>query len=236
MLRPEAELPLVALKEKISAELNMLLKRRMEGSAEVEDEKRGGLQTVEPPSLRVVVPAVPGGGIEGASLISDEPPPLMPVRRLQNYAFCLRQFYFQWVENVFLDNADTVEGSAVHRQTDKPSALPEDLKELELPEGARLRSLQLESATLGLVGKIDVCEGTSEGIEVIDHKKGSARRGENGERLTKEYDAVQVAAYALLLREAGHVVTAASIYYASDRRRVSVPLTDELLASVLPNA
>ena len=40
---------------------------------------------------------------------------------------------------------DDVEGSAAHRQTDKPSALPEDPKELELPEGARLRSLQLKS-------------------------------------------------------------------------------------------
>lgn len=158
---------------------------------------------------------------------------MMPVRRLQNYAYCPRLFYYQWVENLFEENADTAEGSAVHRQTDKPSALPEDPKELELPEGARLRSLQIESETLGLVGKIDVCEGTGDGIEVIDHKKGSARRGENGERVAKEYDAVQVAAYALLLREQGQTVRAASIYYASDRRRVPVLLTEELLVSVL---
>lgn len=164
---------------------------------------------------------------------TEEPPPLLPVRRLQNYAYCPRLFYFQWVENLFEENADTAAGSAVHRQTDKPSALPEDPKEMELPEGARLRSLQLESQTLGLVGKIDICEGTGEGIEVIDHKKGSARRGENGERLPKEPDAVQVAAYVLLLREQGHTVRGASIYYAGDRRRVPVPLNDELMASVL---
>jgi len=170
---------------------------------------------------------------EPSTALPEEPAPLMPVRRLQNYAYCPRLFYYQWVENLFEENADTVEGSAAHRQTDKPSALPEDPKELELPEGARLRSLQLESETLGLVGKIDVCEGTGDGIEVIDHKKGSARRGENGERVAKEYDAVQVAAYALLLREQGQTVSAASIYYTSDRRRVPVPLTDELLAGVL---
>ena len=80
------------------------------------------------------------------------------------------------MEDLVLENADTVAGSAQHRQVDKPSALPEDPKELELPEGPCLRSLQLESETLGLVGKIDVVEGTSEGIEVIDHKKGSAMR------------------------------------------------------------
>jgi CRISPR-associated protein Cas1 len=158
--------------------------------------------------------------------------PMMPVRRLQNYAFCPRQFYFQWVEDLFLENADTVEGSAKHRQVDKPSALPEAPKELELPEGVRLRSLQLESETLGLVGKIDVVEGTGQGMEVIDHKKGAARRGENGERIAKEYDAVQVAAYVLLLREAGHTVASGSIYYAADRRRVPVVLSEELFATV----
>ncbi len=99
----------------------------------------------------------------------------MPVRRLQNYAYCARLFYYQWVEDLFVENADIVKGSADHRQVDKPSASPEDPKELELPEGARLRSLQLEGETLGLVGKIDVVEGTVSGMEVIDHKKGGAR-------------------------------------------------------------
>jgi CRISPR-associated protein Cas1 len=169
---------------------------------------------------------------EPSVAVVEAAPPILPVRRLQNYAYCPRLFYYQWVENLFEENADTVAGSAAHRQVDKPSQLPEDPKEMELPEGARLRSLQIESGTLGLVGKIDVCEGTGDGIEVIDHKKGSARRGENGERLPKEYDAVQVAAYALLLREQGHTVSGASIYYAGDRRRVPVPLTEELLESV----
>jgi CRISPR-associated protein Cas1 len=159
-----------------------------------------------------------------------EAQPPLPVRRLQNYAYCPRLFYYEWVENLFEENADTVAGSAVHRQTDKPSQLQEDLKDIELPEGSRLRSLQLESEALGLVGKIDVVEGSSEGMEVIDYKKGSARRDETGERVAKEPDAIQVAAYALLLREAGHKVNNASIYYASDRRRVSVPLTDALFA------
>jgi len=75
-------------------------------------------------------------------------------------------------------------------------------------------------------------EGTSEGIEVIDHKKGSAKRDDSGARVAKEYDAVQVAAYALLLREGGHTVSGGSIYYAADRRRVPVHLTEELFATV----
>lgn len=212
----QVELPLDPLQQQIHEVLSAELGTAVTLDPEVAAPKEVPVPLCEPPA------APP-----------EEPAPLMPVRRLQNYAYCPRLFYYQWVENLFEENADTVEGSATHRQTDKPSALPEDPKELELPEGARLRSLQLESQTLGLVGKIDVCEGTGDGIEVIDHKKGSARRGENGERVAKEYDAVQVAAYALLLREQGQTVNAASIYYASDRRRVPVLLTDELLASVL---
>lgn len=78
---------------------------------------------------------------------APEAQPLLPVRRLHNFAYCPRLFYFQWVENVFQENADTVAGSLAHRNVDVPSRL-EDPKDLGLPEGARLRSLRLESETL----------------------------------------------------------------------------------------
>jgi len=157
----------------------------------------------------------------------------MPVRRLHNYHYCPRLFYFQWVENIFEENADTVAGSAVHRQADQPSKFDDEkasaLRE-GLPEGAKLRSLRLESAALGLVGMIDILEGGPDGACVVDYKKGSARRLEDGTRVAKEPDAVQMAAYALLLREHGTEVESAAIYYAEDKRRVSVELTDELFA------
>lgn len=37
--------------------------------------------------------------------------PMMPVRRLHNFAYCPRLFYLQWVENIFVENADTAEGT-----------------------------------------------------------------------------------------------------------------------------
>ncbi len=160
-----------------------------------------------------------------------EPPPLMPVRRLHNYAYCPRLFYYQWVENIFVENADTVEGKSIHRQADQPSRLA-DVASLEVPEGRTLRSLQLESVELGLVGKIDVIEGGEDGIEVIDYKKGSARRDENNQRVAKEADALQVAAYAMLLRENGQTVVRGWIYYAADKRRVEVALSKAVFDEV----
>ncbi len=152
------------------------------------------------------------------------PQPPLPVRRLHNYLYCPRLFYYQWVENIFVDSADTVEGKRKHRNVDAPSRI-KDPTELDLPEGSRLRSLKLESRSLGLVGVVDIVEDTGDGAEIIDYKRGAARRDENGERCAKESDAMQVVACALLLREHGITPVRGWVYYARERRRVPVALS-----------
>jgi CRISPR-associated protein Cas1 len=163
------------------------------------------------------------GGLE------SQPP--LPVRRLHNFIYCPRLFYFQWVENIFQENADTVAGSHVHRNVDAPSKL-NDPKDLGLPEGSKLRSLRLESESLGLIGVVDIVEGGPDGAEIIDYKKGSARRDAEGDRVAKEPDAMQVAAHALLLREHGVNAIRGAIYYAADKRRVPVEFSEELFSKV----
>ena len=162
---------------------------------------------------------------------SLEAQPKMGVRNLHNFIYCPRLFYFQWVENIFQENADTVAGSHVHRNVDAPSKL-DDPKELGLPEGAKLRSLRLESESLGLIGVVDIVEGGPDGAEIIDYKKGSARRDAQGERVAKEPDAIQVGAHALLLREHGVNAARGAIYYAADKRRVAVEFSEDLFGKV----
>jgi CRISPR-associated protein Cas1 len=172
-------------------------------------------------------------GLQTQAGLESQPP--MPVRRLHNFIYCTRLFYYQWVENIFQENADTVAGTHAHRNVDAPSRLDDEkLKALEanLPEGARLRSLRLESEALGLIGVVDVIEGGSDGAEIIDYKKGSARRNSEGERVAKEPDESQVAAHAMLLREIGVTASRGAIYYAAEKRRVPVDLTEELFAKV----
>ncbi len=160
-----------------------------------------------------------------------EAAPLMDVRRLHNYAYCPRLFYYQWVERIFVENADTAAGSEAHRQVDKPTRL--DTKEgIDIPEDVTVRSLRLTSETLGLAGVIDVVENGPEGCLILDYKRGSARRDETGELIPKAPDALQVAAYVLMAREHEIPVNGAAVYYAGDRRRVTVDLSDELLARV----
>lgn len=138
----------------------------------------------------------------------------MPVRRLHNFSYCKRLFYLQWVEDLWVENADTAAGTHTHRNTDKPSHWKDDL---DLAERASLRSLSLESETLGLRGVIDLIEDTGNGREILDYKKGAARRDENDHRVAKENDCLQLAAYAMLLEEAGMPVAKASVYYAAER-------------------
>ena len=160
-----------------------------------------------------------------------EAQPPLPVRRLHNFIYCPRLFYFQWVENIFQENADTVAGSMTHRNVDVPSKL-NDPRDLDLPEGAKLRSLRMESQALGLIGVVDIVEGGPDGAEIIDYKKGSARRDSEGERVAKEPDAMQVAAHAMLLREHGVNAVRGAVYYAADKRRVPVEFNEELFSKV----
>ena len=169
-------------------------------------------------------------------LTEIDAPPVMPVRRLNNFAWCPRLFYLQWVENLFEENADTAAGSALHRQVDQPTRVDDEkLAALRdgLPEGIVIRSLRLENEALGLGGVVDVAEGGPEGIELVDYKKGAPRRLDDGTLSVWEPEAIQLAAYALLLKANGaRVAPNATVYYAAEKKRVTFPLTDELFARV----
>jgi CRISPR-associated protein Cas1 len=154
--------------------------------------------------------------------------PALPVRRLHNYVYCPRLFYFQWVENIFVENADTVAGTAAHKRVDVPTAIS-TTDPAALPEGATVRSLELFSETLGLVGIIDLVETSADGVEIIDYKKGSSFRDDQGTRVAKPPDAIQLAAHALLLKEEGIEVRRGWVYYAAERRKVEVTFTQALL-------
>lgn len=160
------------------------------------------------------------------SRCDEEDAPLMPVRCLHNYVYCPRLFYLQWVEDIFVPNADTVTGSALHSRVDDATKLKDEA--LATIQG-KLRSPALSSERLGLTGIPDLVEQGEQGTRhLVDYKKGSPFRTENGEWQAKPNDAIQLAAYSLLLKENGLTVHSASIYYAEIRRHVPVELTEEL--------
>lgn len=155
----------------------------------------------------------------------------MPVRRLHNFLYCPRLFYLQWVEDLFVEDADTISGSAVHKRIDSPSHLRQ--QDLDISERATLRSVSVHSETLGLTGIVDLIEDTGNGKQLIEYKRGAPRHDEHGNPAAKENDAVQIASYALMLREEGIVIARASVYYAGEKKRVPVPLTEALFENTL---
>lgn len=157
-------------------------------------------------------------------------PALLPVRRLHNFVYCPRLFYLQWVENIFLDNEDTVRGSYVHKRVDEPNRVYHDVLS---EEPGNLRSLHLSSDILGLTGVIDLLEQDGNKLRLVDYKNGHPLHGESGEWVAKHNDTIQLAAYTLLLREHGIEVSTASVYYAGIKRHVEVEITDALLGLCL---
>lgn len=108
-------------------------------------------------------------------------PQLIPARMLNEFVYCPRLFYYEFVEGVFLSSADTLKGDAIHQRVDSGSgAIPASRKKLEsstadvpcpapggpgvpipseaAPETIHSRSVQMGSDRLGVVAKMDLVE------------------------------------------------------------------------------
>ena len=48
----------------------------------------------------------------------EELPDYLPARMLNEYVYCPRLFYYEWVEGVFAHNQETVEGALRHAKLD----------------------------------------------------------------------------------------------------------------------
>lgn len=152
--------------------------------------------------------------------------PLLPVRMLNEYAYCPRLFALMWVHQEWSDSGDTVRGRTVHAQVDAGGGnLPVDS---EAPVVAR--SVELSDEELGLIAKIDLVEGAAGKVVPVDYKKGEVAPVSEG---AWEPERVQVCAQALLLRANGYTCDEAALYFAGSRRRVRVPINEALIRTTL---
>lgn len=70
-------------------------------------------------------PKEPGGAGRGARGCSpDAMPELIPVRMLNEFTYCPRLGYLEWVDGEWEENFETLNGSFGHRRVDKPSTKP----------------------------------------------------------------------------------------------------------------
>lgn len=142
------------------------------------------LTSVPPTSTEPILTRPTGEGkIEGR----DNEPQQIPARMLNEFVYCQRLFYYEFVEGVFVESADTLRGDAIHQRVDSgTAALPKAKRKSEAakpkeaeakaaagsadstskdpepqstePETIHSRSVQMGSERLGVVAKMDLVE------------------------------------------------------------------------------
>lgn len=197
-------------------------------------------ETSDAGSDHIAVPAT-------AAIPAPAVPELVPVRMLNEYAYCPRLSYLEWVQGEWAENLETMEGSFSHRNVDKPSTghVPEgqsqdasdsssesDKSDKSDPHAVSLhaRSITLSSARLGLIAKLDLLELEGNQATPVDYKRGSIPKIPEG---AYEPERVQVCAQGLLLREAGFQSDEGVIYYVKSRKRVTIPFDEALIGRTL---
>jgi len=155
-------------------------------------------------------------------------PETVPARMVNEFVYCRRLFYLEWVQSRFATSHDVEEGLYVHRVVDDGRS---DLPVANESWGTRTAtSVWLSSARMGIAGRLDLVQGGADGGAVpVDYKKG--RPQDDGRPWPS--DRVQSLLQALLLRESGYECTVAEIWYDETRRRVRIEIGDEEVEETL---
>ncbi len=169
----------------------------------------------------------------------DAPPlsgdtPLLPARMLNEYVYCPRLAYLEWVQGEWADSTDTIEGRHVHRRVDKRRGSPPGARadtgatdEGDAHECIHVHSLELSSDTLGLIAKLDLAEFEGRRAIPVDTKRGKRPHVPRG---AYDPERVQLCVQGLLLEEHGYDSPEGVLYFAASRERVKVEFDAELRA------
>jgi len=155
-------------------------------------------------------------------------PDLVPVRMLNEFVYCPRLAYLEWVQGEFQDNADTVEGRYRHRTVDRGGGAlpPEPPSGDEESETLHARSVLLSGPAVGLIARIDLVEATGSRATPVDYKRGKAPDIPEG---AYEPERVQLCAQGLILRENGFECDEGVLYFVGSKTRVRVPFDAALV-------
>jgi CRISPR-associated protein Cas1 len=148
-----------------------------------------------------------------------ELPDYLPARMVNEFCYCPRLFFYEWVEGLFAESVDTVEGAIQHRRVDaKATPLP------AVAEGADIhaRSVTLSSELLRVIAKMDLVELEGDTATPVDYKHGRPREDKDGGLELWPADRAQLGVQAIVLRENGYRCAEGVAYYRKTGQRVRV--------------
>lgn len=185
-------------------------------------------------------------------------PDLIPARMLNEYAYCPRLSYLEWVQSEWADNLETHQGTFGHRVVDKPSRG-------EVPEAAKARGSQDQqqqsrsdsesdrSAANDADSNVPAAdappaiharsltlsapeEGLIAKLDLLELTGDTAtpvdyKRGKAPDVPEGAYEPerVQLCAQGLVLRENGYQSDEGVLYFIASRQRVVIPFDEELV-------
>ncbi len=156
--------------------------------------------------------------------------PLLPARMVNEYQYCPRLAYLEWVQCEWQESADTVEGRFAHRRVDRVSG---DLPEPDPDQGGETlhaRAITLASSRLGLIARMDLIEAAGNHVTPVDYKRGKRPHVAHG---AYDPERVQLCVQGMVLAEHGYTCDEGVLYFAESRERVRVMFDDDLRALTL---
>lgn len=163
-------------------------------------------------------------------LIMDEKPDLFPARMLNEFTYCPRLFYLEYVQGEWRESADTVEGHVRHRRVEKETGKLPLPNTGENSETIHARSVYLSAEQEGLIARIDLLEGVDSCVRPVDYKRGKKPDIPEG---AYEPERVQLCVQGLILRENGYRCDDGILYFAGSKERVPVIFDDALIQRTL---
>jgi CRISP-associated protein Cas1 len=158
--------------------------------------------------------------------IGEGAPELIPARMLNEFVYCPRLFYLEWVDGRWADNADTTGGSISHTSIDnRGGAMPAPGADDPPQLTASVRIADQELGVTAIIDRVDHGDGS---CSPIDYKVGHP--APDGQAWPA--DRAQVLIQAALLHQAGYAVSAAELYYRETHQRVRVLWSAESLDEV----
>lgn len=155
--------------------------------------------------------------------------PLLPARMINEYQYCPRLAYLEWVQGEWSESVDTVEGRYAHRRVDQRSGnLPvpaDESTEHSDEKSIQARSITLSSARLGLIAKMDLVEGEGNRVTPVDYKRGKRPHVPRG---AYDPERVQLCVQGMILEEHGYLCEEGALFYVEGRERVRIPFDEDL--------
>lgn len=148
---------------------------------------------------------------------------LVPARILNEHVYCPRLAWFEFEAKVFADNADTAEGTDIHRRVNEERGRLPEAGDHEDGERREATSIMLSSESLGVIAKLDKVEREGGVAVPVETKKGKPKQGKVP---VWEPELAQLTAQMLLLQEAGYEVPHAEVFFAETRSRHRVELPE----------